>query len=156
MFTYDTMIYSMVINILATTKLLNLLFTSFNSCVVFRTFQGGVFLHFFNPRISDPIFRNEKLAQANSEIFWLILKSLILSNFGHKSNKLRNLWRFWSIFGHFWPFLAFKLTLFDNIRVFLDGFWLLWWFSGIFWKLKSRDHVEMITWSFEVERSRGG
>ena len=101
MFTYDTMIYSMVINILATTKLLNLLLTSFNSCVVFRTFQGGVFLHFFNPRISDPIFRNEKLVQANSEIFWLILKSLILSNFGHKSNKLRNLWRFWSIFGHF-------------------------------------------------------
>ena len=151
------MIYSMVINILATTKLLNLLFPSFNNCVVFRTFQGGIFA-ILNPRIfrSNFLRRWRDITKINSGIIWLILKSLILSNFGHKSNKLRNLWRFWSIFGHFWPFLAFKLTLFDNIRVFLDGFWLLWWFSGIFWKLKSRDHVEMITWSFEVERSRGG
>ena len=35
MFTYDTMIYSMVINILATTTLLKELFTTFNSCIVF-------------------------------------------------------------------------------------------------------------------------
>ena len=38
MFTYDTMIYSMVINILATTTLLKELFTTFNSCIVFSKF----------------------------------------------------------------------------------------------------------------------
>ena len=72
MFTYDTMIYSMVINILATTKLLNLLFPSFNNCVVLGRFKG-VFLHFLTLEFSDPIFENEKLAQAkryHQNQFW--------------------------------------------------------------------------------------
>ena len=91
------------------------------------------------------------VAKVILSIFRLILKCLILSDFGQKSNKLRNLWRFWLICGHFWPFLAFELTLFDNLRVFLGGFWLFWWFSGIFgsWShgirsrgvLKLKDHV---------------
>ena len=50
MFTYDTMIYSMVINILATTKLLKLLFMNFNSCVMIRTgFPRGYF-GFLSPK----------------------------------------------------------------------------------------------------------
>ena len=80
----------------------------------------------------------------------MILKCLILSVFGQKSKKLRNLWRFWSICGHFWPFLTFKLTLLDNIRVFLGGFWLFWWFSGIFLEVEVTWHDPVEFWSWKI------
>ena len=110
------MIYSMVINILATTKLLNLLLTSFNSCVVFRTFQGGYFC-IFQP--------------SNFQIQFLEIKNWrrrILEYFGWFYKVL-----FWAISG-INPINCVTFGVFGRYLVIFDHFWHLNWLCSIIYE----------------------